>query len=370
MPGGEGADKTGPEAAGSTDPMAWKKMYEGAEPLRINKWLAEEGVCSRREADALILKGLVKVDGQDAIAGQKIEAGQTLTLEQKATRQLDNKLSILYHKPVGIVSGTPEAGEIPAVRLITEETLSGKAHAIPGRYNKLAPLGRLDKDSRGLLVMSEDGVLAKALIGPASQIDKEYIVKVRGEVTEEALAKLRHGLELDGRKLKPAGVERIKAQELRFVLHEGRNRQIRRMCDLVGLRVVDLMRVRIGSLELAGLPEGKWRPLSGKEREALLQGYAPSEPAERPARGERPSRSERSARGERPVRGERSDRPPRGDRPDRPPRSGKPGGKPMGKSGPLRGDRKTEPAEKPVNPFRGANFKRTKLGPRKRTPLK
>jgi len=354
--------------------MAWTKTYEGAEPLRINKWLAEEGVCSRREADALILKGLVKVDGEAATAGQKIEAGQTLTLVQKATRQLDNKLTVVFHKPVGIVSGTPEPGEIPAVRLITEDTLSGKAHAIPGRYNKLAPLGRLDKDSRGLLILSEDGVLAKALIGPQSEIDKEYVVKVKGDVTADKLALLRHGLELDGRKLKPAGVEQVKAQELRFVLHEGRNRQIRRMCDLVGLRVVDLMRVRVGSLELAGLPEGKWRPLSGRERDALLKAEAPRPRAPRPPRegSARPERPDRPARAERSPRPDRPDRPPRGDRPDRPSRPGKPGGKPAGKSGPPRGDRNPGAAkpEKPVNPMRGANFKRTKLGPRKRTPIK
>nr|WP_321441618.1 pseudouridine synthase [uncultured Hyphomonas sp.] len=339
--------------------MAWTKTYEGAEPLRINKWLAEEGVCSRREADALILKGLVKVDGEAAVAGQKIEAGQTLTLLQKATRQLDNRLSLIFHKPEGIVSGTPEAGEIPAVRLITAATLSGKSHAIPGRYNKLAPLGRLDKDSRGLLVLSEDGVLAKALIGPESTVDKEYLVKVKGDVTPDKLALLRHGLELDGRKLKPAEVEQVKVHELRFILNEGRNRQIRRMCQLVDLRVVDLMRVRIGSLELAGLPEGKWRPISAREREALLSGAAP-----RP----RKPREPREPR-------EGTDRPPRAERPDRPPRTGrpagKPGGKPSGKGGPPRGDRKpSSREEKPVNPMRGAKFKRTKLGPRKRTPIK
>ena len=256
--------------------MAWTKTYTGDEPLRINKWLALEGVCSRREADALIEQGLVKVNGETAISGQKIETGQTLDLAQKASRRLDNQLSILFHKPVGIVSGTPEGDEIPAVRLITSESLSGKSHAIPGRYNKLAPLGRLDKDSRGLLILSEDGVLAKAVIGPESQLDKEYIVKVKGEVTPERLAKLRHGLELDGRKLKPAIVEQLKPQELKFILREGRNRQIRRMCQLVDLRVVDLMRVRVGPLELAGLPEGKWRPISGRERAALLKGDAPS----------------------------------------------------------------------------------------------
>ena len=233
--------------------MAWTKTYSGDEPLRINKWLALEGVCSRREADSLIEQGLVKVDGEKAISGQKIETGQTLDLAQKAARRLDNQLSILFHKPVGIVSGTPEDDEIPAVRLITAESLSGKSHAIPGRYNKLAPLGRLDKDSRGLLILSEDGVLAKAVIGPESQLDKEYLVKVKGDVTPERLDKLRHGLELDGRQLKPAIVEQVKQQELKFILNEGRNRQIRRMCQLVDLRVVDLMRVRVGPLELAGL---------------------------------------------------------------------------------------------------------------------
>ena len=99
--------------------MAWTKTYEGAEPLRINKWLAEEGVCSRREADALILKGLIKVDGEAAVAGQKIEAGQTLTLLQKATRQLDNKLSLIFHKPEGIVSAAKRIESSPLLRCIT-----------------------------------------------------------------------------------------------------------------------------------------------------------------------------------------------------------------------------------------------------------
>ena len=338
--------------------MAWTKTYSGDEPLRINKWLALEGVCSRREADSLIEQGLVKVDGEKAISGQKIETGQTLDLAQKAARRLDNQLSILFHKPVGIVSGTPEDDEIPAVRLITAESLSGKSHAIPGRYNKLAPLGRLDKDSRGLLILSEDGVLAKAVIGPESQLDKEYLVKVKGDVTPERLDKLRHGLELDGRQLKPAIVEQVKQQELKFILNEGRNRQIRRMCQLVDLRVVDLMRVRVGPLELAGLPEGKWRPISGREREALLKGDAPRSRKPRPDRPDRPARPERSDRPDRPARSERPDRsgkPPR--RPDRP--DARAGGKPGAPSG-----------EKTVSPLKGEKFKRTKLKPRKRTPIK
>ena len=251
--------------------MAWKKTYEGAEPLRINKWLALEGVCSRREADALIEQGLVEIDGNKITElGERILPGQTMSLAAKAERALDNQLSIVLNKPVGFVSGTPEPGETPAIRLIVKERLAGQAQAIPGRNNKMAPLGRLDKDSRGLLILSEDGVLAKAIIGPLRDVDKEYIVKVGGEITPEKLSLLRHGLELDGRKLRPATVEAKGKDTLRFVLNEGRNRQIRRMCSLVHLRVLDLQRIRVGPVELGGLAEGKWRPLSHKERAALI----------------------------------------------------------------------------------------------------
>jgi 23S rRNA pseudouridine2604 synthase len=250
---------------------AWTKTYDGAEPVRINKWLALEGVCSRREADALIEQGLVELDGKVVTElGERIIPGQTIKLNSKAAQKLDNQLSIVLNKPVGFVSGTPEPGETPAIRLITRERLKGEAHAIPGRSNKMAPLGRLDKDSRGLLILSEDGVLAKAVIGPLSEVDKEYIVKVLGEITPEKLALLRHGLELDGRKLRPAKVTAEGKDKLRFVLSEGRNRQIRRMCSLVHLRVADLQRIRVGPVDLGNLPEGRWRPLSHKERAALI----------------------------------------------------------------------------------------------------
>lgn len=129
-------------------------------------------------------------------------------------------------------------------------------------------------DSRGLLILSEDGVVAKAVIGPESQLDKEYVVTVRGEITDRKLGLLRHGLELDGRKLKPARVTRLEGQTLVFILKEGRNRQIRRMCELVELEVTDLFRIRIGPLQLGKLPEGMWRPLTGEERAALIRGGA------------------------------------------------------------------------------------------------
>jgi 23S rRNA pseudouridine2604 synthase len=141
---------------------------------------------------------------------------------------------------------------------------------IPDRDTRLAPVGRLDMPSRGLLLLSDDGVVAKAVIGPASAIDKEYRVAVIGELTPKKLDLLRHGLELDDRTLKPAEVEIISDQRLRMVLHEGRNRQIRRMCERVDLKVVDLFRVRIGPLTLGDMPEGRWRPLTADERSALI----------------------------------------------------------------------------------------------------
>jgi 23S rRNA pseudouridine2604 synthase len=250
--------------------MGWTRTYDGDEPVRINKWLGQSGVCSRREADALIADGLVSVDGEVVRdAGRKLVRGQTLALADRAEAALAEGVTIVLHKPVGYVSGQPEPGKVPAARLLTRDRLEGPGEP-PARDASLPPIGRLDEDSRGLLLLSSDGVVAKAVIGPESTLDKEYLVEVTGAVTEAKLDRLRHGLELDGRRLKPARVTQLAPQRLRFVLREGRKRQIRRMCDLVGLEVVDLLRIRIGPLELGDLPEGRWRLLSPAERAALV----------------------------------------------------------------------------------------------------
>ncbi|MFZ4684023.1 MAG: pseudouridine synthase [Hyphomonadaceae bacterium] len=250
--------------------MSWSRTYDGAEPIRVNKWLAQSGVCSRREADELIAVGAVLIDGaRVSDAGRKIVAGQTLVLNDRAELGLEAQISVMIHKPVGVVSAQPDPGQTPAARLLTSERQAGSG-SVPSSRASLPPLGRLDQDSRGLLLLSEDGVLAKAIIGPESEVDKEYVVTVAGKVTREKLQKLRHGLELDGRRLKPAKVTLQDVQVLRFVLNEGRNRQIRRMCELVDLEVTDLIRVRIGSLLLGDLPEGKWRHLTAQERDALV----------------------------------------------------------------------------------------------------
>ena len=250
--------------------MAWTRRYDEAEPQRVNKWLGQSGVCSRREAEGLIERGLVSIDGETvADAGRKILPGQTLVLVDSDSAA---PLSVVLHKPMGIVSAQPEPGQTPAVRLLTRATLVGESASIPDRDTRLAPLGRLDMDSRGLLLLSEDGVLAKAIIGPESDLEKEYLVRVTGKITPEKIGRLCHGLTMDGRQLKPAKVSVVQGQELRFILKEGRNRQIRRMCELVGLHVMDLVRIRIGSLQLGDLAEGKWRVLAPEERAALIGG--------------------------------------------------------------------------------------------------
>ncbi|HEY3798587.1 MAG TPA: pseudouridine synthase [Caulobacteraceae bacterium] len=251
--------------------MAWSRRYDKAEPQRVNRWLAQSGVCSRREAEDLIGRGLVFIDGARVDdVGRKIQPGETLVLNDAAETKLGASLSVVLNKPVDVVSSQPEGEQVPAVRLLTRQALLGESPTIPDRNTRLAPLGRLDQDSHGLLVLSDDGVLAKALIGPNSTLDKEYLVRVSGQISEQQLARLRHGLSLDGRQLKPAKVTPAGDQRLRFILREGRNRQIRRMCDLVDLAVTDLYRIRIGPLRLGDLPEGRWRVLTPAERSALL----------------------------------------------------------------------------------------------------
>ncbi len=250
--------------------MSMSHTYRGNTPVRLNKWMAELGLCSRREAEALIEAGGVVVDEiKVERPGHKIEPGQTLTLTDRANQALRSKFTAVLNKPVGFVSAQPEGEQVPAARLLTQRRAVDGSQG-PGRSASVAPLGRLDQDSRGLLLLSEDGVLAKAIIGPQHTLDKEYLVTVSGKVTSGKLTLLRNGLSLDNRKLKPAKVTIEEGQTLRFVLKEGRKRQIRRMCDLVGLKVTDLLRIRIGPLALEGLPEGKWRPLKDKERAALI----------------------------------------------------------------------------------------------------
>jgi len=240
------------------------------EGVRLSKVMAERGICSRREADEFIERGWVFVDGRRVSElGVRIDPDARITLAAEATRTQQQRVTILLHKPVGYVSGQPEPGYAPAVSLIGADNQFDRDSAQrfhPSHLKNLAPAGRLDIDSTGLLVLTQDGRVARQLIGEDSKIDKEYLVRVEGTLAENGLALLNHGLWLDDRPLRPALVEWINDDQLRFVLREGRKRQIRRMCELVGLKVVGLKRVRIGQVKLGDLPLGQWRFLREDER--------------------------------------------------------------------------------------------------------
>jgi 23S rRNA pseudouridine2604 synthase len=247
--------------------------------VRLNKRMAELGLCSRREADDWIARGWVRVDGNVAVMGQQIAPDARIDVDRQARGQQEQQVTILLNKPIGYVSGQAEEGYEPAVTLVQQRTHwkgdGSRVRFSTSQLKGLAPAGRLDIDSTGLLVLTQDGRVARQLIGEDSDVEKEYLVRVTfGEAAQDVqrafpaaqLARLRHGLSLDGRALKPAKVDWQNPEQLRFVLKEGRKRQIRRMCELVGLKVVGLKRVRIGRVALGQLPLGQWRYLAPHER--------------------------------------------------------------------------------------------------------
>ncbi len=235
--------------------------------LRLSKLMSERGICSRREADEYISQGLVRVDGVIITElGTKVLPTVSITLEAEAMRNQKSLVTIILNKPIGYVSGQPEPGYDPAIRLVNDRNQFGQQRILQrGDLVGIAPVGRLDIDSQGLLIFSQDGRLAKKVIGENSNIEKEYIVRVQGRLPEDSLRLLNHGLELDGEKLRPAKVDWINEDQLRFVLREGKKRQIRRMCELVGLTITGLKRVRVGKLVLGDLPEGRWRFVDSSE---------------------------------------------------------------------------------------------------------
>jgi 23S rRNA pseudouridine2604 synthase len=245
---------------------------------RLNKRMAELGLCSRREADDWIAKGWVRVDGAVAVMGLQVFPQARIEVDPRARGQQQQQVTILLNKPIGYVSGQAEDGYQPAVVLVCSRShWAGdptKLRFTPQQLKGLAPAGRLDIDSTGLLVLTQDGRIARKLIGEDSSIEKEYLVRVSyGDVVANVqrafppaqLARLRQGLSLDGQPLKPAKVEWQNPEQLRFVLTEGKKRQIRRMCEQVGLKVAGLKRVRIGQVVLGQLPVGQWRYLGPTE---------------------------------------------------------------------------------------------------------
>src|SRR5450830_1860836 len=266
--------------------------------LRLNKRMAELGLASRREADEWIGKGWVKVNGVVAEMGMQVTPDVRIEITKQAQGQQAKQVTVLINKPIGLVSGQAEDGHEPAITLVQPQNRwvddNARFFFHPSQLKSLVPAGRLDIDSTGLLVLTQDGRVARQLIGEDSVMEKEYLVRVSYTGVAEpdgqpdrllqinegdpvtsnvqaifpasGLEKLRHGLSLDGQALKPAKITWQNPEQLRVVLTEGKKRQIRRMCELVGLKVVGLKRVRIGNVMLGNLPLGQWRYLAPHEK--------------------------------------------------------------------------------------------------------
>ena len=267
-----------PPASGAVRVRPQTSSNAAPTTIRLNKRMAELGLCSRREADDWIARGWVRVNGLPAVMGQPVSTNARIDVAREAEQQQRQQVTILINKPVGYVSGQAEDGHEPAVALVQPENrwreCNSRMRWGHEQLRGLAPAGRLDIDSIGLLVLTQDGRVARQLIGEDSDIEKEYLVRVsygremlnvQDVFPADQLRLLCHGLSLDGQPLQPAQVSWQNPEQLRFVLVEGKKRQIRRMCEQVGLYVTGLKRVRIGRVNLGHLPVGQWRYLMPHE---------------------------------------------------------------------------------------------------------
>ena len=225
--------------------------------MRLNKYIAYLNIASRREADKLIKDGKVKVNGE-IIINPAIQVAENDKIICDIENYKNEKIYIKLNKPVGyVVSNNKKEGK-PIYKLLDE------------KLKELYPVGRLDKDSKGLILFTNDGVFSRKIIGEESECEKEYYVKLEGNISDGALKKLEFGISLDGKKLKPAIVKRVSKNSFNIILKEGRNRQIRRMCEKVGFEVILLKRLRISNIYLNDLQEGKFEYLTKDEINSIL----------------------------------------------------------------------------------------------------
>jgi len=231
--------------------------------IRLQKHLSECGIASRRKAEELIEQGKVRINGRVALIGAKVDPKRDkVTVSGKTVIANKEKMYIMLHKPRGYVTTTKDELDRKCVTDLVKDA-----------GVKLFPVGRLDRNSEGLLIMTNDGNFANSLTHPSAQVNKTYRVTVKGEVEDEKLIRLQEGIVLDGRKTLPCDVfvaeRKPDRTVLIFIIHEGRNRQIRRMCEEVSLEVMRLKRTEIAGVKLGMLPQGKWRPLNEREMRHL-----------------------------------------------------------------------------------------------------
>lgn len=235
-----------------------------AKNIRLQKFLSECGVASRRKSEELILAGSVKINGVTAVLGDKVDPFKDkVTVKGRPVKKVDEKVYLMLHKPRGFITTMSD-----------EQGRKCVADLVEDAPQKVYPVGRLDRDSEGMLLMTNDGEFSNLMMHPRTHVSKTYRVTVRPPVTEQMLDKLACGIEIDGRLTAPCEVEIIAKEEnrvvLKFVLYEGRNREIRRMCEAVGLQVARLKRIAVDTLKLGMLPQGKWRLLTEQEVKKLI----------------------------------------------------------------------------------------------------
>lgn len=233
--------------------------------LRINKFISETGVCSRREADKLVTEGRVTINGIKAELGSQAEQGDDVRIDGRSLGAQKKHVYIALHKPVGITS-------------TTERHIKGNIVDFVGHRERIFPIGRLDKDSEGLILMTNDGDVVNPILRSEGKHEKEYIVTVDKPVTSGFLHEMSQGVHILGSMTLPCKIKRIGTSTFNIILTEGRNRQIRRMCEAFGYKVLRLKRVRIMNIQLGDLAKGKWRDLTEDEKRVLFEdiGYNPS----------------------------------------------------------------------------------------------
>lgn len=227
--------------------------------VRLNKYLSDAGICSRREADRLIEAGKVMVDGRVALMGERVNAGQNVTIDGKKIRREDELVLLAVNKPTGVVCTTSD---------------KDRAENIVDFINypkRIYPVGRLDKDSQGLILMTNKGDISDKILRGSNYHEKEYIVEVDKPITQGFIARMEKGVPILDTVTRPCRLTKVGPKSFKIVITQGLNRQIRRMCEYCGFKVISLKRLRILNIELGDLKVGEYRMVTGDERMKLFE---------------------------------------------------------------------------------------------------
>jgi pseudouridine synthase len=227
--------------------------------MRLQRFLSNVGFCSKRHAEKYIRAGKILINGKTAIVGDEVSGSEDIVIDGQPllAKKSPEKKVLVFYKPKGVECSLTSYGE---AKTLLDFDFGA---------DRVFPIGRLDRDSHGLLLLTNDGALGNSLAQPSLEHEEEYVVVVKGEVTSGVLVQLAQGIPHEKKRTVPCRVEQIEGDTLRFILHDGRNRQVRKMCEAAGLQVDDLMRVRIGKIVLQELKEGEWRVLNDAEFQAL-----------------------------------------------------------------------------------------------------